>query len=526
MSLRAAAATTAAVLVVVLVFMSYPSPVDAEPTYGYLTSGSPRENTSICNVSPDTIQTPLFRKYNRAESGWWHNTVEEAAFSNVPFVALNIRGDSPCGGGNIGGTPPSHATDALNAINARGYGAFLKLALFDDCPAYTEYKNQCTGTHSFDLGDQQLWHDYFYAKWNSFFSRVPDGNRQKLQRSNGDLGALVITWSVSPFFGFHNHPNNLRQLIQYLRDQVAADFGGLKLFIVVDQSWVAEDPTVVSVIDGVNDWFNGVAGPSWTSRGFPNGCTGQPPACFETAVVVPGFWHWNGGNVMYIPRNGGQTLTDGLAATVTAELILLEGQTDVEENAGYYRGAMVPCPATCAVHGPPGGQNCWTRPNQYLNLVRAYSAPFPKYIVYEAEACDSYQSTPAWTTALFRRENGLATHWTNGAHTNWSVELGPTHWVEFSDFELGASSTYKWAYKASLLPGACTSELSLQIDGTEVSRSTVPSTGGWDTYVQVAVPGTFSISAGKHNIRLVRLPNPSCPDCMCVRVDWWLLDGF
>jgi hypothetical protein len=45
----------------------------------------------------NTVQVPMFRPYNRNSMQWWYNLVEEAAFANLHYLAINFRGDSPCG---------------------------------------------------------------------------------------------------------------------------------------------------------------------------------------------------------------------------------------------------------------------------------------------------------------------------------------------------------------------------------------------------------------------------------------------
>src|SRR6266568_3084188 len=91
---------------------------------GYLVGGSVHEtNGSICTVNQNTIQPPLYAPYNRDNldgtfnTGWWANVVEEATFSNVSYVALNIRGASPCGiTPSAGDAPPAIAAALVGAI--------------------------------------------------------------------------------------------------------------------------------------------------------------------------------------------------------------------------------------------------------------------------------------------------------------------------------------------------------------------------------------------------------------------------
>ncbi|MEX2383273.1 MAG: DUF5010 domain-containing protein [Thermoanaerobaculia bacterium] len=481
---------------------------------GYTLGYAIQETNSVCQISPNLnlIQTPLFKPYNRDSMGWWYDQVEEAAFSNISYIALNFRGDSPCGlvppNGN---EPTSFASNLVTALNTRGYGPILKVTLEDDTGAYPGHLQLCTGRTVFDFSDHTLWQAYVWdTKWKPFFERVPDANRMKVQGR-----PLVIIWSVVSGLGFSNQNGNLAPLISWLRGKCQTTFG-FDPFIVVDISWIQLDPSAGALVDGVNKWFYVASnnnGPPW-SKYTHNGYSGT----FTTGVANGGFFSSSVSPpaYLYTPRDGGATLRSALVNMASSDLVFIEGLTDSEENAGVYRGGSASYPScNDPMNQPPAGQQ-WSHPNQYLNIVREYTAPFAKYVIYEAEAADTFATQNTAGSGLFRRDDPLNIVYTDSTQSQWAVALRAGEALEFKDFQLGASSTYRMGIRYASTGGA---KARLKVDGVEKAVIPLVTTGGTSIYTVFTLGQNFSITAGVHNIRL-ELTNGSA------RVDQWILNGF
>lgn len=495
-------------IVVASAFLALPAVrVAAVGPSGYLVGYAVQEGASVCTLGnhAPTIQTPLFKPYHRNHMQWWYNLVEEAAFSNVTFVALNFRGDSPCGVVPPPGEEPTFfASNLVSAINKRGYTGILKVALFDDTGSYQWHRATCTGNPNatFDLADTALRQSYFWdTRWRRFFERVPDANRMKIQGR-----PLVVMWSVHPGLGFINHQSNLGPLIQWLRNQSINSFG-FNPFIVVDWTWIDNDPGVASVVDGVHNWFQVNGGNAW-SLYTHWGASGP----FTTGVVNPGFWAPQAS--MFRDRFSGFTLRNGLTNTGSADLLLLEGQTDIEENAGFYRGAKLCSPACGSPYTPPPGQ-CWSHANQYLNIVREAVWPFPRHVVFEAEASDSFSVTTG-TTSLYRRDADLDIAYTDSSQSQWSVRLRPGNWLEFQSFQLGGAGNYRLNPRYSSTAPAI---VAVYIDGVQKSVLQLPSTGGFGNYVSFNSSQLFSIVAGNRQVRF-KVESGE------IRIDHWTLTAL
>jgi hypothetical protein len=436
--------------------------------------------------------------------GFWYNVAEETAFANVAFIALNSRGDSPCGiVPPPGGEPPSYAANLVTAINQRGYQSILQVALFDDTASYIWHIRACKNdpNATFDLGDQTLWQSYFWDnRWLKFFQLVPDTNRAKIQGR-----PLVFLWNISPAQGFTNYQGRLTGLIQFLRNKCQATFG-FNPFIVVDWTWINQDPAVGATVDGVDQWFATSPGNNW-SKYTHHGASGT----FTSGVVNPGFWTPPS---QFTDRANGNALRNGLANAINGngDLLLMEGLTDVEENAGYYRGANL-CYPGCGGPTPPSGQ-CWAYANQYLNIVREAVNPFQKFVQLHAEAADTYQVSGR-SSGLYRRDGNLNISYTDGTHSNWAVTLTAPDWLQYNSFQLGGSSRYLLTVVYTSASGASGQ---LLIDGVPVSSFTLPATGGGG-FRSVDAPARFGVASGNHDIRLQVLSGTAT-------IDLWQLNGF
>lgn len=194
-------------------------------------------------------------------SAFWDNTVEQLLTAGVDFVAVDIRGFVPGSAQPDGGGDPRIVTGLVDAINRRGVADQLKIAALDDTPAsLVDKKNQVkhhTGGYdpAFDLSDAdgtgEGGYDYFWKNnQRPYFAAVPAANRLTI-----DGRPVIYEWSLgSPLFTNQGN-GNASKLLQYARQQAKTEFG-VNPYYIVDQSWPKVDPTTVSQVDGVNNWFN------------------------------------------------------------------------------------------------------------------------------------------------------------------------------------------------------------------------------------------------------------------------------
>jgi hypothetical protein len=153
----------------------------------------------------------------------------------------------------------------------------------------------------------------------------------------------------------HQGDGNLKRLVTRIREAVVEKTASVP-FLLLDQTWTQLDTTLgPGEVDGVNNWF-----------APPEACSVREWHGRKFGMSVPGFAdpESNGLNRV-IPRNGGDTLRSCLSwfASEGVFLTVLEGLTDVEESAGFYRSVE-----------QRNGQQDWSYPEQYLDIVR-FSMP-------------------------------------------------------------------------------------------------------------------------------------------------------
>uniref|UniRef100_UPI00131C56EE DUF5010 domain-containing protein n=1 Tax=Streptomyces sp. NRRL S-340 TaxID=1463901 RepID=UPI00131C56EE len=213
-------------------------------------------------------EQPVNHNYNRPmyepkasdPDSFWDNYVEELTTAGVDFVAVDLRGFGPGNAVPDGAGDPRALTPLVDAIKRRGVADRLKIAALDDTPAtLTDKKNRAvhhTGgyTPPFDIGDAdgtgEGGYQYFWDNnQREFFSRIPDDMLYKV-----DGRPLIYEWSVNDFAFTNQGDGNLSKLLQYARSRAKTEFG-VDPYYVVDSSWPDRDPSVISQIDGVNNWF-------------------------------------------------------------------------------------------------------------------------------------------------------------------------------------------------------------------------------------------------------------------------------
>ncbi|MFF4903019.1 DUF5010 domain-containing protein [Streptomyces sp. NPDC001068] len=208
---------------------------------------------------------PMYQPKADDPASFWDNYVEELVTAGVDFVAVDLRGFGPDNAVPDGAGDPRALTPLIDAINRRGVAGRLKIAALDDTPAtLTDKKNRAvhhTGGYDppFDVGDAdgtgEGGYKYFWDyNQREFFARVPSDMLYKV-----DGRPLVYEWSMNDFAFSNQGDGNLSKLLQYARSRAQAEFG-TDPYYVVDSSWPDRDPSVVSQIDGINNWFQLPAG--------------------------------------------------------------------------------------------------------------------------------------------------------------------------------------------------------------------------------------------------------------------------
>lgn len=201
----------------------------------------------------------------------------------------------------------------------------------------------------------------------------------------------------------------LKAIILKMKEDFRREFGD-ELFVIPDRAWADLDPQVRDdgVVDAMHVWFSGRLHPGRLYAGgnhyllnnpretdlwewhYDNDNT--PNEYIKVGTAIPGFWNNDlGGSGQFYDAYHGKTLSTSLEMFTTkdngmpsedgdgrAELIFLEGFTDLLENAAYWRSTDT---------------RFYDYPNQRLNILRRYSHyPYPYVQKLEAEACDFYSN--------------------------------------------------------------------------------------------------------------------------------------
>ncbi len=418
---------------------------------------------------------PLFEAVPAgSEDGWWDNLVEELAYSGLDYVAANCRGLQPSYPAKyVDHGDPTRLKELVEAMERRGVTDEFKIAFFDDCPAsweaarnhdlgrgYAQYnannpekrkpyplKDISTGTTEFqDSVYQYIW-DY---NLKLAFKNVPE----KYMLKYNDR-PVVYFWGCG-FVG--DVPGKLAYILNRIREDCKKEFG-LDPLLIIDKDWLNKDATLKtnrSDIGGVNDWFN--MNTTYTVRTYND---------LTVGVGIPGFLVndlLNGGSgKMFVDSRGGRQLNDALSYCVkyNSDIILIEGFTDVLENAALWR-------STDKVY--------YEYPNQRLNILRKWSSrPYPKTLRVEAEACDYFEDKSSGNSGGQYRKGDLDVKKCDDTLKGWCVtdaEAGESlRWVELP-FSAG-NTTIKLRYASQ-----AASTIRVDADGVSGKEVQLPSTGG------------------------------------------------
>jgi hypothetical protein len=290
-------------------------------------------------LPPFTKYPPTLR-WDARDQRWWNGIIRQAAQAKLGWIAM------ACWGQNSNADPATLGP-LLRAIDANG--GSMKVALFDDTTSPVLRKNQekhgtWTTTPRFDLADLEGTGEggfkYFYdQQWKRFFATIPDKYRLKI---NGR--PVVFMWHGGA--EWYRNTTEFHVLIASLRAAAQRDFG-IDPFVIVEESWRRLDPQLEP--DAMYDWFDPKENVA-TLTEFRGVHVGQLIPGFDCPQCDP--------PLPVIERQGGALFRAGLDAVAPkADLVLLEGLVDVEENAHLVETTT------------------WGR--QYLDIIRWYATNIP-----------------------------------------------------------------------------------------------------------------------------------------------------
>ena len=415
---------------------------------------------------------PLFEAVPEgSEDGWWDNLVEEIAYSGLDYIAANCRGLQPSYPKKyVDHGDPTHIKQLIEAMERRGVADKFKVAIFDDCPAsweaarnedlgrgYAGYSADNPGQRKpyllKDIAvDTKEFQDSIYQYiWDYnirlAFQNIPE---KYIFKYNGR--PVVYFWGCS-FVG--DVPGKLSYILKRVREDCIKEFG-MDPLLIIDQDWGKRDNTLTAateVVGGINNWFN-MDNP-YTVRTFKD---------LTIGVGIPGFLvNDKKGNKMFVDADHGRLLQKALTYSVKnrANLIFLEGFTDVLENAAYWR-------STDEVY--------YDYPNQRLNILRKWSSnPYPKEFKVEAEACDYFEDKSSGNSGGQYRKGDLDIKKCNDVYEGWCVTATESgEWLKWVELPFSAgNSVVKLRYSA-----LSAVKIRFDIDKKEGSVVELPATGG------------------------------------------------
>lgn len=426
------------------------------------------------------FKSPYDMKDPKCEEEWWDDLVEELAYCGLDFVVANCRGrlvdhPKPMDHGD-----PTKLEGLIKAMERRGVSDKFKIAVFDDCPAsWDAARNYNLGlgygnsdpkgekTDPYPIWDLDEIYKYIWD-WNIklAFQTIPEKYWFKFMNR-----PVIYFWSVNNFIQ-GEHYGELRAIMVKLRNDFKESFG-VEPYIIVDRAFLDRDKSLYyrPHVDAVNDWFT-IANP-YTVHEWYSGA--------KMGIGVPGF---RKGNMFLDPRHG-ELLIEALDKTIGAgaHLTMIEGFTDMYENAALYRSS---------------DELYYDYPNQRLNIMRRYSKdPYPAELKVEAEGCDFYHDTTPGNSGTFYREGDLDIAQCDDQFFGWCIiDTEAGEWMEWRELPLRAKETsFKLRYRA-----AKEATISFTVDETNLAEIKLAPTGSeWKTIDS----GKISFdSKGFHTVRL------------------------
>ena len=288
-------------------------------------------------------EPPQFEPWDRTNDSWWHNMLHEAGIAQSDFIAPVTRSENPLGA-NPGDASPLELRPLVRLLQDcldRQAGAAIEagrkvplLAPFVDTGAHNQ-----TWTHihtgvleegEVDLSHPDVWELFWTHDLEHFFDLVPAHQLFRI-----DDRVLVFFWGVAAGQHYRNHEGNLSRILDKIRLAARSKFG-YELFTIPDHTWAQLDSTFDQTkSEGLHGWFmppRPFSVRRWRAQAF--------------GVSVPGFIDPSDAPnpAWTIDRREGAALRAAFRAFLAANVrvVLLEGLTDWEESAGFYRSSKWP----------------------------------------------------------------------------------------------------------------------------------------------------------------------------------------
>ncbi|NDV81773.1 DUF5010 domain-containing protein [Bacteroides sp. 51] len=438
------------------------------------------ENTTFYNLS-------LFTPPN-TEDEWWDNLVEEFAYSGMDYAMANCRGILPDPKKYTDHGDPTRLPSLIEAMERRGVADKFKVAIFDDCPAswaaarnldlYDKYASLIeSGKYDYPLdnldGEGGVYKYIWDYNLKIAFQKVPDKYLLKY-----DGRPVIFFWSVNNFLnpaGQDNYSGKLSVILKRIRADFKKEFGA-DPFLVVDRSFYDRDRTVYyPVVDGINDWFT--MNQPYSARTHND---------LTVGVAVPGFsTNDKQGNKMFLDADHGKLLDKALSSLIKqkSQIILIEGFTDVRENAALWRSTDT---------------KFYDYPNQRINMVRRYTKnAYPANLKVEAEGCDYYKDNTAGNSGNLFRKGDLDVKKCTDTYGGWCVtHTSDGEWLQWKELPFRAkASTFKLRYASAAAAKVC-----FNVGGKDCAEIQLPSTNNeWKT----VDAGTVTFDAkGEYDVTL------------------------
>lgn len=440
---------------------------------------------------------PLFEMYEfrdaTSDQDWWDNLVEEYLYAGLDYMIPNCRGCLPRADRYTDHGDPAHIQKLLNALEDRG-AKDMKIAIFDDAPASwaAALNFDQNGRYAFDmaagdrypiddiLDDEEAFQNIYKYIWDYNIKLAFDNFYGENQKYNDyllriDGKPLLFVWSPNGFVNYEYDGVKpvCTKRFKKIFDRIHEDFReryGEELHICADKAFQDRDPYVTGkVVESMNDWFVAAqnVSKSYTLRSVNK---------YNVGVACPGFWinDKKGDKSMFFDANHGKRLSEALDYFITykASFVMLEGFTDMYENAAYFR-------STDSVF--------YDYPNQRLNILRKYSSrnAYPEHMNVEAESCDRYLDRSKGNSGRQYRSGDLDVSRAEDTYRSWCVcDTEAGEWLEWVELPYSAgTSEINLRYRSSF-----EAVIRFAVDGKDCVEKTLPSTGGqWKTVTAASV---------------------------------------
>jgi hypothetical protein len=461
---------------------------------------------------PQNNETPMFVPFDRDDSVWWDEMVDELSYARVPFTLMHGRGcfnpANPADDSGNGNMCPHLLSQLVSAVNRAGDGNVAKFGMFIDTGALPGFRSHFTGQSGlFDLtpvadsvGHAPIW--YFWdGDIEIFFDTIPK-SMWYLFNNNGKMEPVISMWTFSGGL-FSNQANNIRPLLQQISDNFQARYGMTPCFNL-DSGTQGYDPSLVNspLVCTINAWFIG-GGPGYSVTPLKNTSSVYNGKTF--GGMVPAYEPGNlpNGNpidsssVTDTHRDHGATFVNGFVANKASVMTVVEGFTDILEDAGAYRSDTP----------------IWDYTNQYLDILRQYSDPGMESVKFQAEAADAYINATNKPATTFRYGKALGIIPLGAADQGIGWALSSTTAGEALEYENVVFPAASYKFTARVSSAVAGNRIHFSIDSTSLPAVTVPNTGNAQTYIVLNL-GTVPMTAGPHLLTLTL-------DTGGVNVDWF-----